>query len=891
MTAGFYLGEPLPASGPRYAQMLYTSYDPGDGRPGGWQVKEVDGAPTSQEVDALLAHIATRFDLKPALPSYPTPDQLEGRPARLTYRPIGAASAAYWHTVDAGRDATGRPGNVFAHVVLDRRPGEEASRFRPIELFTSAGWLRPYNTAEVAAAHVPAAVPSPGAGLDLASVVGFLLEDYDRQTLLRVLLDAVVGALAGGPSVILLVDDHASAGLWIAAVSRFLSPGAARRFSFSTHDAPEDVNAASDRGVHLIAVPRDRAPALRSVAGVVVIDSHEVPSIGDPGTEHRVESGPVPAHIASTLAEGVLTDEEMASRVLARQDGIAEALDDDGRRPLWALAAAVFEEPELAEFHREIAPTVADDAPPAADGVPWALDLLRRAEALAPSQSLPEALARLRTQAAHGASGRIAGRVLAMALADRGARTAQLVAMVPAVRSAITGPEPELRTAIAAAVATPDRDSARSELLLIGDLVHRLAEPRWVRDVALPQLVQAFAGHAGAGPQTWAVAARLTPDTVASLLRPVLAATDAGALAAMPIEVAEALYPDGRGGITEPANPDSTDLYLFPFAALVWLRTGRGDDATRALVVARAGDYAIGCLPGMLSDGDAAVLIGELMRQHLPEPGSLIGWFEYPDRTPPELSAELVLLPRLPKDTLSRLASAVNDDRIPEFVTTGAWLRLADTKAIRRPDDVLSAVKCAEAIERRIDADMAARLPADLARMAAVGVVVGELTGSLPRGSKLSEGLVSHLPRLGDSILDRIIELVVAGAIDVRWIAGAAVLAGHGAPSNDGAAAGLLDRWAPAWPEWVIDAISASGVPAAISVADVRDAAWESIKNVDADTAEQFFLSYHGRASDVVTRLVGRAAPYPGEPVAELPAHPDRADRGRINRFFNPKDI
>lgn len=106
----------------RYAQLTYTSYDDGSGR-GGWQVKQETGGLDAVEQQSLTARILTRFDLLPVMPDFPTPEQTAARPARLSYAPlpaVGAGHAAYWHTVDAGRDASGRPGNVFAHVVLDR---------------------------------------------------------------------------------------------------------------------------------------------------------------------------------------------------------------------------------------------------------------------------------------------------------------------------------------------------------------------------------------------------------------------------------------------------------------------------------------------------------------------------------------------------------------------------------------------------------------------------------------------------------------------------------------------------------------------------------------------------------------------------------------------------
>ncbi|WP_308289857.1 hypothetical protein [Mycolicibacterium mageritense] len=60
-----------------------------------------------------------------------------------------------------GSDSTGRPGNVFAHVVLDRTPFAAPQR-RPIEWWRSPQWVRPFGAAAVGRATIADSPPCSG---------------------------------------------------------------------------------------------------------------------------------------------------------------------------------------------------------------------------------------------------------------------------------------------------------------------------------------------------------------------------------------------------------------------------------------------------------------------------------------------------------------------------------------------------------------------------------------------------------------------------------------------------------------------------------------------------------------------------------------------------------
>ena len=181
----------------RYGQLAYTSFDK-PGSAGGWQIKQVGGALSAEEAQTLVAGVRTAFDPVEPLPTYPTPEQLERGPRRLAYRRIDERSAGYWHTVPAGSDSTGRPGNVFAHAVLDRTP-DAAPRHRPIQWWRSPQWVCPYGPAAVARAVLPDEAPGPAAAVTKDSVVAFALDNRTwRLATLFGLLDAVAAALDGG---------------------------------------------------------------------------------------------------------------------------------------------------------------------------------------------------------------------------------------------------------------------------------------------------------------------------------------------------------------------------------------------------------------------------------------------------------------------------------------------------------------------------------------------------------------------------------------------------------------------------------------------------------------------------------------------------------------------
>jgi hypothetical protein len=346
----------------RYGQLAYTSFDK-PGAVGGWQIKQVSGALSAAEAQTLVAGVRTAFDAVDPLPIYPTPEQLERGPRRLAHRHIDARGAGYWHTVPAGSDNTGRPGNVFAHALLDRDP-YAAPHHRPIQCWRSPQWLCPYGAAAVAGAVLPDEAPGPAAAVTKDSVVAFALDSSTwRLATLFGLLDGIGAALDGGAPVVLGVESADAAAQWIGLVSFLMSPGTAARLNFSTFDRADQLGQALQSTQHLTAVPVVDLP--RVPAGVVVIDETATLSLGELGGEpHRTASGqPIVVTPWSAMAQVVLLEPRSARAVLDDIDRYAAQVEDNVLPPAWPMAMAVAAAPEYADAHAEAHSVIAAHSP------------------------------------------------------------------------------------------------------------------------------------------------------------------------------------------------------------------------------------------------------------------------------------------------------------------------------------------------------------------------------------------------------------------------------------------------------------------------------------------------------------------------------------------------
>ncbi|MGW5152495.1 GAP1-N2 domain-containing protein [Rhodococcus koreensis] len=337
---------PVPQS--RYAQLTYTSYaatDTSGGVRSGWQTKQHSPGISDSEKTLLLDWISTQLEPVTPLPPFPTQADIERLPRRLLYVPLPGNRAVYCHTVLAGADPAGRPGNIFAHLLLNR---DNSGSERPIELWGSQDWLTPYGQTNVGAAEFESALPRPRTGsvATRTAALDFILDpDTWRIGVLSVLLDAVKHALRGGPRIVLACETPASAARWIAAVSHFMPAVAARDLGWSTFDRAATVAATLRRGLHVVAVPVQDASAIEDDERRVLIDvTADVVSGELGGADHRTNRG---ARITVTewseLAQLVLGGHDVgdAGHTLADADSVADSLGRQVPSVEWPLAMAV----------------------------------------------------------------------------------------------------------------------------------------------------------------------------------------------------------------------------------------------------------------------------------------------------------------------------------------------------------------------------------------------------------------------------------------------------------------------------------------------------------------------------------------------------------------------
>ncbi|NQX12315.1 hypothetical protein HQQ80_11815 [Microbacteriaceae bacterium VKM Ac-2855] len=311
----------------------------------GWGVQLMSGQPTAAELATVEASAVTGFGSHQKLSDFPADVELATRPRRMVHLAASDGTSVYLHAVEAGTDSTGRPNNVYNHVVFDRNRHDVSVPVRPIEFWRSPDLLVPWNHLEVAASQLtPVEAPRTGEVVGLDSVVSFVCDPSSwRAGVLSVLMDAVAAALDGGAPVVLVSDDQDTAALWLGAVERLMSPASARDLCWSLYERAIGLPAVWARGIHVAVVPRADAQELVASESLVVIDEAEMPEIGQlGGAAHITAAGSVVvASDWSAMAQMVLVDEVVARRVLLTLDSVADRVGDADLSVEWPLAMAV----------------------------------------------------------------------------------------------------------------------------------------------------------------------------------------------------------------------------------------------------------------------------------------------------------------------------------------------------------------------------------------------------------------------------------------------------------------------------------------------------------------------------------------------------------------------
>ena len=868
---GFSDSTTIGISAPRYAQLIYTSFDDGSGSGGGWQVKAQAGDLTAAERQELTARVVARFDVGDALPTYPTPDEIADRPARLVYATLGSDAAGYWHTVDAGKDATGRPGNVLAHVLLDRYI-TDPTPLRPIQLWGSPQWLRPYGAAEVAAATLTGdAVPEPNPQIGAASVIAFLTgTTVDRQSVFRVLLDAVYAAMVGGPGVMLVTGDLVSGPRWIAAISFFMSPGTARRFSWSTHDDPALASTDLSRGIHLVVVSRARA-ADAPAGDWIAIDELEEPGIGQLGSTHRTSSGAVTVTGWSVLAEGVLADESLATRLLAQQDTIAAELGDHGLTPVWPLAVAVRRDEELSEFHADADQVIADDAPRHADNVEWiAATVAAAAAATAPADTADAYERFLQARQRRTGVAAAALRLLDNVLNDPEWLIAGPVAELP--REPVVDLEP-LQTTIATALdrlaqwQSADTVQGLRAQLRVAEVLTRLGcadthlkgEADRIGALVSPAALGALADSFAARPLLDDAA--ISAATREGVLRPVIARQPAHLLDTFDDAVWGWLFGVDVSVPAIPANPHPYDCVLLPRYVARLLE----HPETQALTPESAARLAIDTIylalgADELPDDECRDLITRLSAHTRLTGADLSDMFSrWPRRVRPAAAISALYYDALPAELVETLADALLPqvpDRWDLCAVAAARLRALHRSrpwAVERAEQALN--ECAPTVFDNLPLGHLGKLADDLVEALAVLFIVGQARGVswCDIGGPAAQELRGRLAAGSGDVVDLLTDLAEGGMVDTDWLVGQALVSRIRGVAE---AATLLSDPTddqPGWADAVVSAlVKRRAYHGPTDAAGLRDSAWSLVRDLSAEDAEKFFAGYQRAARDVL---------------------------------------
>ena len=252
-------------------QLTYASSDDNGAGPGGWQVQGQAPADMPESVRELLrSQVVTRLLEVVPTDEFASSAELEARAHRLVFKPVDDG-LAWWHAATAGKDATGRPGNVFTHgVVLTNSAGA----LRPIDLWRSPDWLVPFGAAEVARACIDEfGRPGP---LDREAAVASI---HDHAEALESLVAAVAWMFEESQRhVVLMTENVDEFALWVSAVSHLTAPALARQIPFVTFErAADGGNELPSSG--FVGVPVQDTPNLREVYAdnILVLRPSELP--------------------------------------------------------------------------------------------------------------------------------------------------------------------------------------------------------------------------------------------------------------------------------------------------------------------------------------------------------------------------------------------------------------------------------------------------------------------------------------------------------------------------------------------------------------------------------------------------------------------------------------
>lgn len=346
------------ADEPRWAQLTYASFDRADGSPGGWQEKDVAGNPDDAEMRDLRRHVVSQFGYHATVSKFPSVEQINGMPVRMSYEPgDGTKPGVLTYAVNAGVDSTGRPGNVFSHILIDRRP----DTLRPIDLWKSPSFARPVSVDDILKTSID---PTPAVGpLGSVATTASVLRTPGYVEPILAAADALVHA-QGKHTLVLVTDRQDWAAIIIMALQYLMSPSLARHMAFSLYERATALTGQ----LHVVAVPACDLEAVESNDYAYILRDGDVPRIESDA--HIMAAGPaIPVTDFSRLIRALIADEtNLGTHLedLTGMDAWAEVAPAEDVSPAWALAGLIAHSPE--SFDSSVAPVAvacAAENPPA----------------------------------------------------------------------------------------------------------------------------------------------------------------------------------------------------------------------------------------------------------------------------------------------------------------------------------------------------------------------------------------------------------------------------------------------------------------------------------------------------------------------------------------------
>lgn len=348
-------------------QLSYAIADgvAGRGR-GGWGVVETSAGLSPDVHDAL---VRGRIVSMPAyVTQFMSDAQLAERPVRLRVSPWGDG-CMIWHSVEAGTDSTGRPGNVFTHAAL--LPLQAPTR--AMDWAYSPDWLRPFGAAQVAAAHLPQDMALPPMQLPfLMWLHGASALPQQRVT---AALCAALEQLVRQAQVVFVIPGWQDASGLLDYLSWLLPFGVARKLSWATHEDARSATELLNLGFDVVCVERaDHVQHRQLHRTPVVLDlTADLPSAGgDRWTTvlDRLQQLD-PGALRAKLVE---RDELATAHLLNAYEALACALGLQDIPANWSAAAAAMPAAPTTDFDKMFRPTDPSDQPPRVASAPVSLD-------------------------------------------------------------------------------------------------------------------------------------------------------------------------------------------------------------------------------------------------------------------------------------------------------------------------------------------------------------------------------------------------------------------------------------------------------------------------------------------------------------------------------------